>query len=126
MSCMCSFFFSLGRMKLTLTFQKEVGERMKADVLDGQRSRLSIMCQYLCDVQLKHIIPGMYYAWTNVTYAYNSLYRVNFVEVFYLQSLNLKVQTRNTNAVFISVIDIEKPNLFEVNMCMRAVHLNET
>lgn len=31
---------------------------MVADVMDAQRSRLSIMCQYLCDVKMKHIIPG--------------------------------------------------------------------
>lgn len=47
-----------GRTPLTLTFQKEVGERMIAGVNAEQRSRLSIMCQYLCDVQLKFIIPG--------------------------------------------------------------------
>ena len=36
---------------MTLTFQKEVGERMVADVSEKKkRSRLSIMTQYLCDV----------------------------------------------------------------------------
>ncbi|KAF6040702.1 mtTFB1 [Bugula neritina] len=50
--------WSYGRTRLTLTFQKEVGERMVADIMDKQRSRLSIMCQHLCDVKVKHIIPG--------------------------------------------------------------------
>jgi dimethyladenosine transferase 1 len=47
-----------GRTPLTLTFQKEVGERMIAETEDKQRSRLSILCQYLCDVECKFIIPG--------------------------------------------------------------------
>ncbi|XP_064625219.1 dimethyladenosine transferase 1, mitochondrial-like [Lineus longissimus] len=47
-----------GRTPLTLTFQKEVGERMVADTEDEQRSRLSILCQYLCEVESKFIIPG--------------------------------------------------------------------
>ncbi|XP_067934892.1 dimethyladenosine transferase 1, mitochondrial-like [Watersipora subatra] len=50
--------WSYGRTRLTLTFQKEVGERMVADILHKQRSRLSIMCQHLCDVTVKHVIPG--------------------------------------------------------------------
>ncbi|KAK7101123.1 dimethyladenosine transferase 1, mitochondrial-like [Littorina saxatilis] len=47
-----------GRTKLTLTFQKEVAERMVARILTDQRCRLSVMCQYLCDVKLKFVIPG--------------------------------------------------------------------
>ena len=47
-----------GRTKLTLTFQKEVAERMVADIAGKQRSRLSVMCQYLCHVSLKFTIPG--------------------------------------------------------------------
>ncbi|XP_076462656.1 dimethyladenosine transferase 1, mitochondrial-like [Babylonia areolata] len=50
--------WTFGRTKLTLTFQKEVAERMVARIMTRQRCRLSIMCQYLCDVQLKFIIPG--------------------------------------------------------------------
>ena len=48
-----------GRTKLTLTFQKEVAERMVARILTKQRCRLSVMCQYLCDVKLCFVIPGM-------------------------------------------------------------------
>ncbi|KAK2186119.1 hypothetical protein NP493_214g01019 [Ridgeia piscesae] len=47
-----------GRVKLTLTFQKEVAERMVAPILNRQRCRLSVMCQYLCYVQHKFTIPG--------------------------------------------------------------------
>ena len=50
--------WSLGRVQLTLTFQKEVAERLAAPMLDKQRSRLSIMSQYLCHVQHKYTIPG--------------------------------------------------------------------
>ena len=47
-----------GRTRLTLTFQKEVAERMVAPICHNQRSRLSIMTQYLCDVQYKFTISG--------------------------------------------------------------------
>jgi len=58
MCLLYKYVHSYGRTRLTLTFQKEVGERMVADIMDKQRSRLSIMCQHLCDVKVKHIIPG--------------------------------------------------------------------
>lgn len=51
--------FSYGRVMLTLTFQKEVAERMIAPILSSQRCRLSIMCQHLCDVQHLFTIPGI-------------------------------------------------------------------
>lgn len=47
-----------GRVRMTLTFQKEVMQRMTASVADVQRSRLSIMTQYLCDVRHQFTIPG--------------------------------------------------------------------
>ena len=50
--------WSYGRTKLTLTFQKEVAERMVAPILKNGRSRLSVMCQYLCDLHFKFTIPG--------------------------------------------------------------------
>ncbi|XP_071117321.1 dimethyladenosine transferase 1, mitochondrial-like [Haliotis cracherodii] len=50
--------WSFGRTRLTLTFQKEVAERMVAPVSSDMRCRLSVMCQYLCDVSLKFGIPG--------------------------------------------------------------------
>lgn len=53
-----SGFYKMGRVPLTLTFQQEVGDRMIARVLDYQRSRLSIMCQHLCDVSLRFTIKG--------------------------------------------------------------------
>ncbi|XP_059173799.1 dimethyladenosine transferase 1, mitochondrial-like [Physella acuta] len=48
----------LGRVPLTLTFQKEVAERIVAPPKSEHRCRLSVMCQYLCDVKLQFIIPG--------------------------------------------------------------------
>jgi len=50
--------WAFGRVPLTLTFQKEVGDRIVSDALDSQRSRLSIMSQYLCHCENKFTIPG--------------------------------------------------------------------
>lgn len=48
-----------GRVKMTLTFQKEVAERMVAQPHQEQRCRVSILAQNFCNVQVKTIIPGM-------------------------------------------------------------------
>ncbi|KAI8498446.1 Dimethyladenosine transferase 1, mitochondrial [Branchiostoma belcheri] len=50
--------FVYGRTQLTLTFQKEVCERICAPPRTSQRSRLSIMSQYLCQVKHCFRIPG--------------------------------------------------------------------
>lgn len=47
-----------GRAPMTLTFQKEVAERIIAPPQSEYRCRLSVMCQYLCNVSLKFSIPG--------------------------------------------------------------------
>lgn len=47
-----------GRTRMTLTFQKEVAERMVAPVMHDQRCRLSVMCQFWCHVNHKFTIPG--------------------------------------------------------------------
>ncbi|CAH0729513.1 unnamed protein product, partial [Brenthis ino] len=50
--------WSFGRTRMTLTFQKEVAERMAAPIMDKQRCRLSVMCQNWCNVKYKFDIPG--------------------------------------------------------------------
>lgn len=50
--------WSYGRTPMTLTFQKEVAERMVAPVAHRQRCRLSVMCQMWCTVQHRFTIPG--------------------------------------------------------------------
>ncbi|XP_050431432.1 mitochondrial dimethyladenosine transferase 1 [Adelges cooleyi] len=47
-----------GRVRMTLTFQKEVAERMAAPIMSKERCRLSIMCQNWCRVEHKFTIPG--------------------------------------------------------------------
>ncbi|KAG7296293.1 hypothetical protein JYU34_021423 [Plutella xylostella] len=50
--------WAFGRTRMTLTFQKEVAERMAAPMLDKQRCRLSVMCQNWCKVNYKFDISG--------------------------------------------------------------------
>jgi len=50
--------WSFGRASMTLTFQKEVAERIVAPVTGKQRCRLSVMCQLWSDVNHKFTIPG--------------------------------------------------------------------
>lgn len=50
--------WAFGRTRMTLTFQKEVAERMAARILSSQRCRLSVMCQNWCTVKYKFDISG--------------------------------------------------------------------
>lgn len=50
--------WAYGRTRMTLTFQKEVAERMAARILSSQRCRLSVMCQSWCTVKYKFDISG--------------------------------------------------------------------
>lgn len=50
--------WAYGRASLTLTFQKEVAERIVAGISDDQRCRLSLMSQIWAQPELKFIIPG--------------------------------------------------------------------
>lgn len=52
--------FGYGRSKLTLTFQKEVADRIVANIMSKERSRLSVICQYLAQVKKVLDIPGRY------------------------------------------------------------------
>jgi len=47
-----------GRVRLTLTFQMEVAERLVAPIGHKQRSRLSILCENWCNAHLKFALPG--------------------------------------------------------------------
>lgn len=47
-----------GRVRMTLTFQKEVAERIVSPILKDERCRLSAMCQNWCHVTHKFTIPG--------------------------------------------------------------------
>jgi len=50
--------WTYGRVRMTLTFQKEVAERIVAPPGDAQRCRLSVMCQNWCAVKHNFTIPG--------------------------------------------------------------------
>ncbi|CAG9560926.1 unnamed protein product [Danaus chrysippus] len=50
--------WAFGRTRMTLTFQKEVAERMAARMTEKQRCRLSVMTQNWCGVNYKFDIPG--------------------------------------------------------------------
>lgn len=50
--------WAFGRTKMTLTFQKEVAERLVAPVAGEQRCRLSIMAQTWTFPMLRFVIPG--------------------------------------------------------------------
>lgn len=50
--------WSFGRTKMTLTFQKEVAERLVAKITEKQRCRLSVMAQAWTFPVLRFVIPG--------------------------------------------------------------------
>lgn len=50
--------WSFGRTRMTLTFQKEVAERLTAPPYDDQRCRLSVMAQAWTKPLLRFVIPG--------------------------------------------------------------------
>lgn len=50
--------WAFGRTKMTLTFQKEVAERLVAQPMEKQRCRLSVMAQTWTFPILRFIIPG--------------------------------------------------------------------
>ncbi|CAK9800695.1 Dimethyladenosine transferase 1, mitochondrial [Anthophora plagiata] len=50
--------WEFGRTRMTLTFQKEIGERLIAEPMDPQRCRLSVMAQAWTRPIMHFIIPG--------------------------------------------------------------------
>ncbi|BES93911.1 rRNA (adenine-N6,N6-)-dimethyltransferase activity [Nesidiocoris tenuis] len=50
--------WKMGRVRMTLTFQKEVAERMVAPILTKERCRLSVMAQNWCHIEHRFNIPG--------------------------------------------------------------------
>lgn len=50
--------WSYGRTKMTLTFQKEVAERIVAPIMSSQRCRLSVIAQNYCRPEHRFNIPG--------------------------------------------------------------------
>lgn len=50
--------WSFGRTRMTLTFQKEVAQRIVADISSMHRCRLSVMCQNWCNIKYNFEISG--------------------------------------------------------------------
>lgn len=50
--------WTFGRTPMLLTFQKEVGERIVAPLMDAQRCRLSVMSQIWSQASVRFTIPG--------------------------------------------------------------------
>jgi len=50
--------FEYGRVGFTLTFQKEVADRMMAGITNSERCRLSVMCQLYAKMDMCFAIPG--------------------------------------------------------------------
>jgi len=50
--------WAFGRTKMTLTFQKEVAERLVSQASEAQRCRLSVMAQAWTYPVLRFVIPG--------------------------------------------------------------------
>lgn len=53
-----SGIFACGRVPMTFMFQQEFGERMICPAGFHERARVSVMCQYLCDVDLKFLVKN--------------------------------------------------------------------
>lgn len=51
--------FSCGRVPMTFMFQQEYAERMICPPGFKQRSRLSVLSQAYCDVDIKFLIPSI-------------------------------------------------------------------
>ncbi|KAI6203705.1 RRNA adenine N(6)-methyltransferase [Aphelenchoides besseyi] len=51
--------WAFGRTPLTLTFQLEVARRICAPIDCDERTRISIVSQYISDPKLVHVIPGL-------------------------------------------------------------------
>jgi dimethyladenosine transferase 1 len=51
--------WAFGRVPLTLTFQLEVAERICAPIDCDERTRISIVSQYISQPEIEFVIPGL-------------------------------------------------------------------
>lgn len=95
--------FACGRVPMTFLFQQEYAERMIAPPGFRQRSRLSVLSQAYCDVDIKFLIPSNSQS-TLWFYNYNDSCLLSCVDTAF-------VPAPNVNAAVVSLIPLKKPRL---------------
>lgn len=97
--------WAFGRTKMTLTFQKEVAERLVAQPMENQRCGLSVMAQTWTFPLLRFIIPGNQTACTLLHSSYKLFCFIEFLLQFiiYRQSFCSKTGCRCGSGVVYAV-----------------------